>query len=194
MPTTNGTKVSRVIFSRSGANELTWPLACINSRTSSGVNMTPKMFESAALNIAPDVLPLATSVRTTDVETVEGNTHRYRKPSRNALGSEGQMMRVISWNARCLARSLTPAAKSGLVCQVVVLPVSSLVWFSRRGNRRISQVPREPFRTFCPTLRPRPDHCARYSTLWYCSRGHKYESSNDLNMFCCKSGRFRNPF
>src|SRR5260370_20912929 len=100
MPTTNGTKVSRVIFSRSVPNELTWPLACINSRTSSGVNMTPKMFESAALKIAPDVLPLATEVRTTDVETVDGNTHRYRKPSRRALGSDGQIMRVISWKAK----------------------------------------------------------------------------------------------
>jgi hypothetical protein len=56
------------------------------------------MFESAALKIAPEVLPLATDVRTTEVETVEGNTHRYRNPSRSALGSEGQTMRVISWN------------------------------------------------------------------------------------------------
>src|SRR5208337_2276482 len=31
-------------------------------------------------------------------------------------------------------------------------------------------------------LRPRPDHCARHSTLWYCSRGHKNESSSDLNI------------
>src|SRR5271165_4604856 len=56
-----------------------------------------------------------------------------------------------SW---CLARLLTPAAKSGLVCQVVVLPVSSLFWFSRRGDRSISQVPREPFRTFALLLDP----------------------------------------
>src|SRR5580704_10010601 len=96
MPIANGTKVSKVIFSKSGPNELTWPLACINSRTNSGVNMTPRMFESAALKIAPEVLPLATDVRTTDVETVDGNTHRYRKPSRRALGSEGQITRVIS--------------------------------------------------------------------------------------------------
>jgi hypothetical protein len=34
------------------------------------------MFESAALKIAPDVLPLATDVRTTDVETVDGKTHK----------------------------------------------------------------------------------------------------------------------
>ena len=53
----------------------------------------------AALKIAPGVLPVATVVRTTDVETVEGNTQRHRNPSRSALGSEGQMMRVISWNA-----------------------------------------------------------------------------------------------
>jgi hypothetical protein len=58
------------------------------------------MFESAALKIAPGVLPLASVVRTTDVETVEGKTQRYRNPSRSALGSEGQMMRVISWNAK----------------------------------------------------------------------------------------------
>jgi hypothetical protein len=30
--------------------------------------------------------------------------------------------------------------------------------------------------------RLRPDHCARHSTLWYCSRGHKNESSSDLNI------------
>jgi hypothetical protein len=76
MPSANGTRVSKVIFNNRGPNELTWPLACISSRTSSGVNMTPNMLESAALKIAPDVLPLATAVRTTEVETVEGNTHR----------------------------------------------------------------------------------------------------------------------
>jgi hypothetical protein len=58
------------------------------------------MFESAALKIAPGVLPLAIVVRTTDVETVEGNTQRYRNPSLSALGSEGQMRRVISWKAK----------------------------------------------------------------------------------------------
>src|SRR5258708_39232525 len=62
--------------------------------------MTPKILESAALKIAPEVLPLATDVSTTDVETVDGNTHRYRKPSRRALGSEGQIMGVISWKAK----------------------------------------------------------------------------------------------
>ena len=60
-------------------------------------------------------------------------------------------MENISW---CLAGLLTPAAKSVLVCQVVVLPVSALFWFSRRGDRRISQVPREPFRTFALLLDP----------------------------------------
>src|SRR6266404_914455 len=63
-----------------------------------------------------------------------------------------------SW---CLARLLTPAAKSVPVCQVVVLPVSSLFWFSRRGDRRISQVPRKPFRTFALLLDPGRTICAR---------------------------------
>ena len=49
----------------------------------------------------------------------------------------------------CLARSLTPAAKSLLVCRVVVhasvFPCSGRF---RKGDRRFSQVSREPFRTF----------------------------------------------
>ena len=49
----------------------------------------------------------------------------------------------------CLACLLTPAAKSSLVCQVVVyasvLPCSG---HFRKGDRRLSQVSREPFRTF----------------------------------------------
>ena len=45
-------------------------------------------------------------------------------------------------------------AKSVPVCQVVVLSVSSLFWFSRRGDRRVSQVPMEPFRTFALLLDP----------------------------------------
>ena len=84
-----------------------------------------------------------------------------------------------SW---CLTGLLTPAAKSVLVCQVVVLPVSTLFWFRRRGDRRISQVPREPFSHICPTLRLRPDPCARLLTLWCCSRGHKNEISSNLNI------------
>jgi hypothetical protein len=43
---------------------------------------------------------LATVVRTAEVETVEGKTHRYRNPCRSALGSEGHMMLVNSWNAK----------------------------------------------------------------------------------------------
>lgn len=48
----------------------------------------------------------------------------------------------------CLACLLTPAAKSPLVWRVVVMPVSSLFWPLRKGDRRLSQVSREPFRTF----------------------------------------------
>jgi hypothetical protein len=54
----------------------------------------------------------------------------------------------------CLARSLTPAAKLSLGCQDVRVPVSSFVWRSRRGDRRISQVPREPLRTSALLLDP----------------------------------------
>ena len=50
----------------------------------------------------------------------------------------------------CLARSLTPAAKSlsgvpGVVVHASVLPCSGRF---RKGDRRLSQVSREPFRTF----------------------------------------------
>jgi hypothetical protein len=54
----------------------------------------------------------------------------------------------------CLARSLTPAAKLSLGCRDVVEPVSPCFWQCRRGDRRISQVPREPMRTSALLLDP----------------------------------------
>jgi hypothetical protein len=42
------------------------------------------MLENAALRIAAAVFPPATEVKTTEVDTVEGNTQRYRNPSRMA--------------------------------------------------------------------------------------------------------------
>jgi hypothetical protein len=54
----------------------------------------------------------------------------------------------------CLARSLTPAAKLPLECQDVGMPVSPRFWPCRRGDRRISQVPREPFCTSALLLDP----------------------------------------
>ena len=67
-----------------------WPLDCIRSWTRIGVRATPLIFESAALKMAAEVFPLATLVSTTDVETVEGKTQRYKKPSRRPGGWPGQ--------------------------------------------------------------------------------------------------------
>jgi hypothetical protein len=53
-----------------------------------------------------------------------------------------------------LAHSLTPAAKLPLECPGVGEPVSPLVWPIRRGDRRISQVPREPLRPSALLLDP----------------------------------------
>ena len=54
----------------------------------------------------------------------------------------------------CLARSLIPAAKPPLGCRGVGVPVSPLVWPIGGGDRRLSQVPREPLRTSALLLDP----------------------------------------
>ena len=54
----------------------------------------------------------------------------------------------------CLARLLTPAAKRPPGCRGVGAPVSPLVWPIRRGDRRLSQVPREPLCTSALLLDP----------------------------------------
>jgi hypothetical protein len=54
----------------------------------------------------------------------------------------------------CLARSLTPAAKRSLGCQDVGKPVPSLLWPIGGGDRRRSQVSREPFCTSALLLDP----------------------------------------
>jgi hypothetical protein len=54
----------------------------------------------------------------------------------------------------CLARSLTPTAKRSLGCRDVGRPVPSFVWPIRRGDRRLSQVPREPSCTSALLLDP----------------------------------------
>ena len=51
-------------------------MACIKKLTNKGVSTTPTMFENAALRMAAAVFPRATEVKTTDVDTVEGKTHR----------------------------------------------------------------------------------------------------------------------
>src|SRR6202789_1370877 len=48
----------------------------------------------------------------------------------------------------CLAVSLTPDTRSLPVRQGVLLPVSPAFWLFSEGERRISQVPREPLRPF----------------------------------------------
>jgi hypothetical protein len=58
----------------------------------------------------------------------------------------------------CSARSLTPAAKRPLGCRGVGVPVSPLIWPIRRGDRRISQVPREPLCTSALLLDPGRTH------------------------------------
>ena len=48
----------------------------------------------------------------------------------------------------CLAFSLTPLARPLAMCQGVLLPVSPSFWLFSEGERRISQVLREPLRPF----------------------------------------------
>src|ERR1700730_2785169 len=77
-PAANGKRVSMVISSNSGPSEPVpvLPEACISNVTRRGVRITPTMLEKAALRIAAAVFPPATEVKTTEVETVEGNTHK----------------------------------------------------------------------------------------------------------------------
>ena len=95
--------------------------------------------------------PLATHGFRGSVSLLSGATMRALRLPLSISTASLRSAIDTSW---CLAPLLTPAAKSVPVCQVVVLPVSSLFWFSRRGDRRISQVPREPFRTFALLLDP----------------------------------------
>jgi hypothetical protein len=44
--------------------------------TRRGVRITPTILEKAALRMAAAVFPPATEVNTTEVETVEGKTHK----------------------------------------------------------------------------------------------------------------------
>jgi hypothetical protein len=84
----------------------------------------------------------------------------------------------------CLACLLTPAAKSPPVCQVVVkCQCPPLFWPLRKGDRRLSQVSREPFRTFALLLDPGRTIALGILPLWYCSRRHKDESSSYLSIF-----------
>jgi hypothetical protein len=81
----------------------------------------------------------------------------------------------------CLACLLTPAAKSPPVCQVVIkCQCPPLFWPLRKGDRRLSQVSREPFRTFALLLDPGRTIALGILALWYCSRRHKDESSSYL--------------
>jgi hypothetical protein len=84
----------------------------------------------------------------------------------------------------CLACSLTPAAKSSLVCQVVVhASVFPIFWpLSKRRQEALSSF-QGTLSHICPALRPRPDHRVRLLTLWCCSRWHKDESSSNLSIF-----------
>ena len=63
-------------------------------------------------------------------------------------------LRLARDTSSCLARSLTPAAKLALGCRDVGKPGSPLVWPIGGGDRRISQVPREPLRTSALLLDP----------------------------------------
>ena len=67
-----------VISSKSGPSEPdpVLPVACISRLTRRGVRITPAILEKAALSIAAAVFPPATEVSTTEVEIVEGKTHR----------------------------------------------------------------------------------------------------------------------
>ena len=76
MPRKKGSSVSSMIFNINGPSGADWPVVVINSCTNNGVSTTPMMFDNAALNKAPATLPCATAVNTTDVEIVEGRTHK----------------------------------------------------------------------------------------------------------------------
>ena len=52
------------------------PVTFMSRFTRRGVRITPAILENAALRIAAAVFPLATEVSTTEVETVEGKTHK----------------------------------------------------------------------------------------------------------------------
>ena len=83
----------------------------------------------------------------------------------------------------CLARSLTPAAKShsGVpgCCSCQCPP---LLWpLPKRRQEALSSF-QGTLSHICPALRPRPDHRVRLLTLWCCSRWHKGESSSNHNI------------
>src|SRR5260370_36690519 len=90
MPAKKGIRVSIIILRRSGPTDDDCPVLRINNSTSTGVRITPRILDKAALNSAAAVLPRATSVSTTEVEIVDGSTQRWRKPSRLASGSQRQ--------------------------------------------------------------------------------------------------------
>jgi hypothetical protein len=81
----------------------------------------------------------------------------------------------------CLARSLSPAAKSpsGVpgCCSCQCPP---LFWpLPKRRQEALSSF-QGTLSHICPALRPRPDHRVRLLTLWCRSRWHKDESSSNL--------------
>src|SRR5689334_11730431 len=76
MPAKKGSRVSIIILRRSGPMDDDCPVLRIKSSTSTGVRTTPRIFDKAALNSAAAVLPRATAVSTTEVEIVDGSTHR----------------------------------------------------------------------------------------------------------------------
>ena len=90
----------------------------------------------------------------------------------------------------CLARLLTPAAKLFPGCQDVGVPVSPCFWLCRRGDRRRSQVPREPFCTSALLLDPGRTLARGCLALGCCSRRPKGESSSDQRYFEAQSHDF----
>jgi hypothetical protein len=91
----------------------------------------------------------------------------------------------------CLARSLTPAAKShsGVpgCCSCQCPP---LLWpLPKRRQEALSSF-QGTLSHICPALRPRPDHRVRLLTLWCCSRRHNDESSSNHQSFEAQSHGF----
>ena len=84
----------------------------------------------------------------------------------------------------CLARSLTPAAKShsGVPgCGSCQCP--PLLWpLLKRRQEALSSF-QGTLSHICPALSPRPDHRVRLLTLWCCSRRHKDGSSSNSSIF-----------
>src|SRR5215469_4359572 len=84
----------------------------------------------------------------------------------------------------CLAFSLTPAAKSLPVCQVVVkTSVFPCSGHFRKGDSRLSQVSREPFRTFALLSDPGRTIALGFWRSGAAPAGIKAKSSSHLSIF-----------